>query len=286
MGVLGATSLVGERVLRLLASNDLPITAYSRTVVDKISGGVTWRRIESKTLLRAQTNQIQNWLCVAPIWVLPDYFDLLEACGARRVVALSSTSRFTKGDSTDLDEQEIAVRLTDAETRLQAWAEGCGVEWVVLRPTLIYGFGRDKNIAEIACFIRRFRFFPLLGHASGLRQPVHADDVAKACLVALDGRQVLNRSYNLAGGETLSYREMVKRIFTALGYSPRLITIPYFIFRAAVACLRILPRYRNWSPAMAQRMNSDLVFGCSDAARDIGFAPRGFNLTKDDLPSP
>ncbi len=60
-----------------------------------------------------------------------------------------------------------------------------GVEWVILRPTLIYGHGRDKNITEIARFIRRFGFFPLLGKANGLRQPIHVEDVAEACFAAL-----------------------------------------------------------------------------------------------------
>jgi hypothetical protein len=34
---------------------------------------------------------------------------------------------------------------------------------------------------------------------------------------------------------------------------------------------------------MAQRMNQDLVFDHGDAARDLGFAPRAFVLSKPDL---
>ena len=63
---------------------------------------------------------------MVPIWVLPEHFLVLEASGARRVVT---------------------------------WAKSRGIEWVILRPTLIYGLGRDKNISEIARFIRRFSFF-------------------------------------------------------------------------------------------------------------------------------
>ena len=103
--------------------------------------------------------------------------------------------------------------------------EGSGVDWVILRPTLIYGLGQDKNISEIVRLIRRFGFFPLVGQAKGLRQPVHAEDVATACLSALEKTDVVNRAYNLSGGETLSYREMINRVFTALGRRPRL--IPY-----------------------------------------------------------
>jgi nucleoside-diphosphate-sugar epimerase len=217
--------------------------------------------------------------------VLPDYFGLLDAQGARRVVVLSSTSRFTKDDSSDPEEQAIALRLADAEARVQEWAKNRGVEWVILRPTLIYGWGRDKNIAEIARFIRRFGFFPLFGEANGLRQPIHAADVAGACVAALQTTGAANRAYNISGGETLTYRDMVGRIFTALGLRPRLLTVPLWTFRLALTVLHRLPRYRQWSTAMAERMNRDLVFDHSEAARDLAFEPRFFVLSAEDLPT-
>jgi nucleoside-diphosphate-sugar epimerase len=233
----------------------------------------------------AGEGRVSFWVCVAPIWVLPDYFGLLDAQGARRVVVLSSTSRFTKDDSTDPEEQAIALRLTDAEARVREWAESRGVEWVILRPTLIYGLGRDKNIAEIARFIRRFGFFPVFGKANGLRQPIHAEDVAGACLAALHAPCAANRAYNISGGETLTYRNMVACVFSALGRRPRLLPVPLSAFRVAVALLRCLPRYRQWSAAMAERMSRDLVFDHAEAARDLGFKPRGFVLAAGDLPT-
>jgi len=221
---------------------------------------------------------------VAPIWVLPDYFSLIEASGARRLVALSSTSRFTKVGSGDTAENAIAVKLAESEARVQAWAEHRGIDWVVLRPTLIYGLGQDKNISEMARFIRRLGFFPLLGAAQGLRQPVHAQDVAAACVAALQAPGAANRAYNLSGGEVLSYRAMVARVFAVLGRPVRLITVPLWVFRWAVAMLRCLPRYRHWSAAMAERMSSDLVFDHAEAARDLELKPRGFALTAEDVP--
>lgn len=279
VGVLGASSLVGECLLPMLSKAGWRVVAFSRRAAE--SGlGVEWRQLPFTEVAA----EISHWICVAPIWVLPDYFALIEAAGARRVVVLSSTSRFTKVGSGDTAEQATAAKLIDGETRLQAWAESRGIELVILRPTLIYGIGRDKNISEIARFIRRFGFFPVLGEAKGLRQPIHAEDVAGACLAALQGSDVRSRSYNISGGETLTYREMVARVFAALGRRPRLLTVPLWAFRLAVCVLRCLPRYRQWSAAMAERMNSDLVFDHADAVRDLGFKPRGFALAAEDLP--
>ena len=287
VGVLGATSLVGACLLPLLIESGSAVIAHSRRRAPEPAGdGIEWRQLSDDGApgVESDVGLIACWICVAPVWVLPDYFGLLEAHGARRVVVLSSTSRFTKDDSNDPHEQEVAIRLAAAEARVQQWAERHGVEWVVLRPTLIYGLGRDKNIAEIARFIRRSGFFPLFGKAGGLRQPIHVQDVAGACAAALQTHSAANRAYNISGGETLSYRAMVLRIFAALGRRPRLLTVPLWAFSLAVTVLRRVPRYRQWSSAMAERMNRDLVFAHLDAARDFGFKPRAFVLDADDLP--
>ena len=285
VALLGATSLVGECLLPLLTQPGWRVVAFSRQPRESVDNGVEWRVISPSrpASLPQGESGVKYWICVAPIWVLPDYFGLLEAYGVRRVVALSSTSLFTKDDSSDLAEQAVAQRLTDGEAQLQEWAEENGIEWVILRPTLIYGRGRDKNIAEIARFARRFGFFPLLGKADGLRQPIHSEDVAAACISALKSPKVANRAYNISGGETLTYREMVRRVFASLHRRPRVVTIPLAAFRLALVCLRLFPRYRHWSVAMAERMNRDLVFDHSDASRDLGFSPRPFRLAPEDV---
>lgn len=289
VGVLGASSLVGECLLPLLADVGWQVVAYSRREGRASSHRATWRRLDAALSpvdsLSGEAGEIPCWICVAPIWVLPEYFSLIEAAGARRVVVLSSTSRFTKVGSGDTAENAIAARLIDAEARVQVWAANRGIEWVILRPTLIYGHGRDKNITELARWIRRFGFFPLLGKALGLRQPVHADDVAAACGAALLSSAAGNSAYNLSGGETLTYREMVERIFAAMNRRARFVTIPLGVFRFAITCLRWLPRYRKWTTAMAERMNQDMVFDYADAARDLNFSPRPFQPLYEDLPT-
>ncbi|HEY8035985.1 MAG TPA: NAD(P)-dependent oxidoreductase [Methylobacter sp.] len=309
VGVFGATSLVGACLLPLLSAEGWQITAFSRQTIGTLDGGVEWQQLPLNKSSSSQSSDkctshstepfkdnsqvpgysqkgegvIPQWIFVTPIWVVPDYFDLLEAQNAQRVVVLSSTSRFTKDDSTDPEEQAMALRLVNAEARVREWAESRGVEWVILRPTLIYGLGKDKNIAEIARFIRRFGFFPLFGKANGLRQPIHATDVANACLTALQAIGVTNRTYNISGGETLAYRDMIARVFSALGRRPRLLTVPLWAFRLAVSILRCLPRYRKWSAAMAERMNRDMVFDQVEVVRDLDFKPRAFMLSAEDL---
>ena len=282
VGLLGATSLVGECLLSQLKQHDTHVTAFSRQAVQSDNDYVTWCQLDAQKGQDAET--IPSWLCVAPIWTLPDHFNLLLAHGAKRIIALSSTSRFTKNNSSDPGEQLLAQRLKEYEARLRKWAMANEIDWIILRPTLIYGLGKDKNITEIARFIQRFGFFPLFGAGKGLRQPIHAEDVATACFNVLSCSNVKNQAYNLTGGETLSYRDMVNRIFAASHRTPRMITLPRWLFKLAISFMCRLPRYHHWTTAMAERMNTDLVFECSDAKQDFNFTPRLFKLDPKDLP--
>lgn len=288
VGLLGATSLTGECLMRCMIRHHWQITAFSRQSVSTSQPHhpqISWQQLKQNNCCSRKTNNVPYWICVAPLWILPDYFDFLIAQGAQRIVALSSTSRFTKNTSSDPNEKEIAQKLTQSEALLQTWASTHAIEYIVLRPTLIYGYGRDKNIAEIAKFIRRFGFFPLLGAAGGLRQPIHVEDVVFACLSALSTLNLKNRSYNLAGGEILSYRNMVKRIFEKLDRKVCMPAIPIRIFQLAVSGINWLPRYRHLTLAMAERMNQNLQFDYSDAQRDLHFHPRPFDLAIEDLSS-
>ena len=83
VGVLGASSLVSECLLPMLRDAGWRVVRVLGTPHPLLSP----RRGEGVT---------PYWICVAPIWMLPDYFALIEAAGARRVVVLSSTSPFYK----------------------------------------------------------------------------------------------------------------------------------------------------------------------------------------------
>jgi nucleoside-diphosphate-sugar epimerase len=290
VGVLGATSLVGQCLVQLLVENGWQVKAFSRRPVNNSTPGVEWAEpVQASSFCgnatRGSSPIIPFWICAAPIWVLPDYLPMLEAHGAGRVIAISSTSRFTKSDSSSPEEVEVARKLTRGEDLLCAWAQSKGIDWVIFRPTLIYGLAQDRNISEIVHLVRHLGFFPLAGHAQGMRQPVHAEDVAGICMAALVKPGAIRRSYNLSGGETLSYREMISRIFKALGRSPRLVELPLWLFQLAIFLIRFLPRYRHWNLQMAERMNINLVFDHAEATRDFHYFPRPFQPASKDLSS-
>ena len=198
----------------------------------------------------------------------------LVAGGMRRLVAVSSTSRWTKTASPDAGEREVAARLASGEDAVREVCAAHGVAWTILRPTLIYAEGRDGNVSRLAAMARRFGVLPISGAGEGRRQPVHAADLADAVAAVLAAPATHDRAYDLPGGETLSYREMCVRVFEGLGRPPRLWHAPPAAW--ALALRLASPWLPGATAAMGERMGQDLVFDPAPAVRDFGWSPRAF----------
>lgn len=276
--VTGATNQLGHLLLPRLKGQQYRVTALSR--FDRSGAGppgTTWFQADLGQAVqweRLGSHRTLIHLAALPL-VLP-HLGSLASMGLRRIVALSSTSVLTKQDSPDARERELIRAIAAAEEALALRCKALGILWTIFRPTLVYGAGRDKNVGAIADWIRRYRCFPLLGEGKGLRQPVHADDVAAACVAVLENPRTFDTCYELAGATVLSYREMVEAIFRAAGLRPCVIRVPAPVFRLAVRLARVLPHYRYLNPEMAYRMDRDMTFDWSRAQRDFGFRPRGF----------
>jgi hypothetical protein len=88
----------------------------------------------------------------------------------------------------------------------------------------------------------------------------------------------INKSYNLSGGETLTYMEMVQKIFLFYGKPCRIISLPATVWRIVFALMHLIrPGSKlQLNVNMALRMNKDLVFDYSEAGSDFGYSPSPF----------
>ena len=265
--VLGASSQIGWFLLPRLLRAGLQPVPVGRAARPHAAGPA------ASSLPHARAA-----ICLAPLDALPPLLPGLHHCGVQRLIAFSTTGRFYKTVSADDAERRRLAQLIAAEEAIAELGERHHIVWTLFRPTLVYGCGRDRNVTAIARFVRRFGFFPLVDMGRGLRQPVHADDLAEACVAALDRTATFGKAYTLSGGSVVTYREMVEAVFRQLGRAPRIVEVPLPVLRAAIAAARWVPGLRSLSPEMASRMRMDLCFDHAQAARDFGFRPRPFQL--------
>lgn len=268
--IIGATSLVGRRLGEIAPE----VTFTTRKLKRENEMHLD---LMHPTAFEGQG--FAQVIATSPIWLITDaVLEVLWAQGMKRLVVFSSTSRFTKTFSPEPEERRVAEQLAAAEARLEPFCATRDVALTILRPTLIYDEGRDENVSRIAKFIDKNGFFPICGKASGLRQPVHARDLATAALQVLSSDTARNKAYDLSGAETLTYRDMVSRVFEANGLKARIIALPEWAWKLGFAGLNLIrPNTAlKTNINMALRMNSDLVFDHTDATQDFGYAPGPF----------
>jgi len=201
-------------------------------------------------------------------------------------VVFSSSSVEKKQESGSAIERNQIQSMLTLESRIRRMAETKDIKMVTLRPTLIYGCGLDTNISRLAKWIGRFGFIPLNGEARGLRQPVHADDLALVAIAALLNKDALPPVLSVTGGETLSYSEMVGRIFMALRKPVRLVRLPEWLFMLLLGIAKLFGVGGGINSEMVKRQGLDLVFDDKQARDLLNYKPRPFAPVEEDFSLP
>jgi nucleoside-diphosphate-sugar epimerase len=189
-----------------------------------------------------------------------------QAAGIARAVFVSTTAIFTT-----LNARTKSVRM-EAEDAIR----NSGLAWTIVRPTMIYGSDRDRNMSRLIRYMRRWPVLFVAGSGRHLQQPVHVDDVAQAIVDAIRCDAAIGRAYNIAGAAPLTFNEVIDTVSRTLGKRMRRIHLP---LRPVVTLLQAFERLRIRLPVRAEqilRLEEDKAFPYDDAARDFGFAPRSF----------
>lgn len=281
--LFGATGAVGGHVLARLAARGEGVLAVSRER-QADADGVRWAQgdvfVPSPDLGRSIARQASgDWppavISAGPLDGFVDWAMRQPLPAGLRIVALSSMSAETKRDAGDPAERALAARLQRAETALLEAAGTRGWAVTLLRPTLIWGAGLDRSLSPLVRLSRRTRLLPLPRGSNGLRQPVHAEDLAVALIRACNRPELAGATLSLPGGETLGFADMLRRSLAAAAPGARVVQLPDALFAPVLAALRRgSPRMRAAANALA-RSRCDLVVTDPGWHR-LGLTPRAF----------
>jgi nucleoside-diphosphate-sugar epimerase len=265
--VFGGSSQIGHFLLPRLVERGYPVVALSRHPHADGQGGLRWMRGELPANIPALP-PLSAILCFGPLPAFAEWLARVQLPGTPQVIATSSMSAESKRDSQVPAERALSRQLREGELALAKACARHGLAWTVLRPTLVYGAGLDKSLTPIARRASRARCFPLPA-GSGLRQPVHADDIALAVLASLDNPAVVGRVLPMGGGERVTAGEMFARVRGSLSVATLPLPLPSWLLRLAH---RALPRLRG----PLHRLNADLIADNGELQRLLGVSPRPF----------
>ena len=272
--IVGATSLVGRHLARRLSEcgfEGVCLSRHERSARYEAPPGFAWRTLRTGERLSMPASAAL--FSLAPISALPAL--LGRTTGAKRLVALSTSSVYFKAESSDPGERRLVQSVKRAESEVRSSCTDRGIAWTVFRPTLVYDPGYDRNVTAIADFARRFGIFPVAWPGTGRRQPIHAADVAQAMAAAADNPGSSGAIFDLPGGETLTYRAMVRRTIRSCGKRPLLLYLPLGVARLGFGVWRAATG-AAYSAAALERMNMDLTLDPTPVREALGIRCRAF----------
>lgn len=163
-----------------------------------------------------------------------------------------------------------------ADEQVRAIASASGMQYVILRPTAVYG-PRDERLSKLFRSVEKGRF-PLFGRGEGRRHMIYVTDLAEAFLRACTAESAANQELIVAGPKAVPLREMLHTIAQAAnrpGFGPSLPLKPMLALAAFVedTCkvLKVNP------PIYRRRMDfylNDAAFDSKLAQAVLGWRPK------------
>ena len=267
----GGTGLLGGELLELLLAEGHEIRCLLRP--DSLNASrLDGDRVEvfrgdaaGGEDLRVALGGADALLHVAGIEYAPAVVEAARRAGVERLVVVSSTSAHSA----------YAFRASP-KLETEKVVRESGLAWTIVRPSMIYGSERDRNVHRLLRFLDRSPIFPIFGPGTNLWQPVYHEDCARGVLEALKRPLSVHRSYDLPGAEPLTYLDMVKTSAAALGKTPRIVRLPIEPVRRAIVAAERLRLPLPIDSGQVMRLREDKAYPYEEARRDLDYAPRPF----------
>lgn len=223
-------------------------------IVEKPSAGVTYERVH-----------VQGTKAVV---------DATKRAGVRRYVHMSA-----------LGTRPNAVSpYHTTKWAAEEYVRGSGLDWTILRPSLIHGPGGEFMRTEAAWARKRkppYLFMPYFGRGvlgrggSGRLQPVFVGDVARAFVDAVETPTTIGQNYDLAGPDVMDWPAMHRMVSRVLTGRPRA-TAPIPAWYAKALTYAVPGPLLPFNRAQVLMSQEDNTGDLTAFRQEFGWEPRGF----------
>lgn len=154
---------------------------------------------------------------------------------------------------------------------------GSGLEWTIVRPSMLVGIEGGLEYQSLRKIIRRFVGIPLPEGGHAVKRPLHEDDLAEGIdlLMRASLSSINRRTYHLSGQKSITVVDLVHQISTEHGWPKRAtFNVPSWVCWWAA---RLVDRIFQWPyPAshLLRVIMDDEDHDNEPASHDFGFRPR------------
>ncbi|MDA9985694.1 NAD-dependent epimerase/dehydratase family protein [Alphaproteobacteria bacterium] len=267
----GSSGFVGAAVAKSIAASSFGLVAPTRTgsgydnisqiaapveTIGEINGTTDWGRFLQgvKTIVHcAAVSEVGRNPTEKQLYVLQSV-NIDGTLNLARQAALSGVGRFVflssikvNGDSTKegapfmCDDSPLPVDAygrskLDAERGLQNIAQEAGMEFVIIRPPLVYGPGVIGNFRMLMKLVEYGVPLPL-SNIRNKRSFIGIDNLVDLIIACTTHPNAANRTFLASDDDDLSTSELLYGIAQAMGKPSRLFSCPKQVLVAAAKCV-------------------------------------------------
>lgn len=280
--IAGGTSFLGQRVVKRFLEEKYDVTCLSRSeetknklfkLKEKYNGNlnIVSGNLQNPNSLFYGLTGVQTAIYLVRL----EYTDYVKnfiysakKLGVKRVVFISSTTVLLPYDL-DVKKQKL-----ESEEMIK----NSGLDYTILRPTMIYGGEGDNNFSKMLKFIKTKKFFVVFGNGENLIQPIYVDDVASAIISVLDNKKTIGKTYEICGKEPIKYIEMLKIVKDKLKSNFMIIRLSIGFSKFVVKVFKGVFKNFDLDVSQIEGMKIDKAYSYEDALRDFGFNPLPFEV--------
>lgn len=127
-----------------------------------------------------------------------------------------------------------------AKERAENAVTSSGMEYVILRPSWIYG-PDDRSMNKFVAFVKYLPIVPVIGSGQEMVQALHVADVAKVVAAAVDEPAATNRIFELGSTPPISMDDILRLIMQILGKRKPLFHQPAWLVKIPASIIQYLP---------------------------------------------
>ncbi|KIL40127.1 3-beta hydroxysteroid dehydrogenase [Gordoniibacillus kamchatkensis] len=271
--VTGATGFTGTHLMERLVKRDIEIRCFVREtsdvhLLDSKRVNLAYGSFENPASFRKALQGVDTLINIASLGFghAPQIVEEAQRAGVKRAIFVSTTALFTT-----LEAKTKAVRLAAEKT-----VQESKLNYTIIRPTMIYGTERDRNMCRLVKTLHKFPLIPIAGNGESLQQPIHVEDLADAILKAVHTDRTIRKSYNVSGQHPVTYNQIVDQTSKALNKAVKKVYVP---LNTAIPLISLYNKFsKNPKIKVEQilRLNENKAFDHSEASEDFNFVSRSF----------